>query len=739
MITPFLRLYPISRVGLSLYKTPQIPVYNLIRRNIQEFPEIKSEDIAHRDHVLILPEPLNEQENSNEAMRLPKIGEPEIDFSKITTEALFKGANQRLRDYENFIADFVDQEFDPNVPIGQIFKDIERHLQPMDTIFCILGVLLNIKQQEYSHKEMTDLAEYYSETRKERLDKLQDRFYIYLVRDYQKISAVDKRLLSTYNQRNPYQLRSSNLDKSILEMQRGFLKEAMGRFRSNLSAANSVFSYTVDDPDILAEIMPEFDQYDLHHRERTPFKVGITTYQKFLQVCSDGFIRSILWQTYNKRCSPKASPNTNNLPSIDNMRLVRRKIANLLGYRTHVEMKLANAMAKSKKQIVENLTHLHEENVVKVNERLQELNDYASDNSFIDPQGLGIREHDVDYWTHKYTHEVIIGKSEVELKSYFPLDIVMEGLVKFFKNYLNIHLELKSSDRFWAKDILVYEVRRRDESLGTLVFDPYVRDGKRPDPIYIGMRIQNRDSGYSPLRLISTALRINPTTKRVHLTAPEIVNLFYSFGNVVQKFLFNYKYYELNIEGALELEADQLIPNLCVAHLLSDRRILQSCSDRGGSKPLDAELASRIIRSLTHFKPLQTWNKLYISHLDQEAHSIQDKTKNLAQQTRVIYSPYPHDQDNYDYCAMSEIFYGPRDGTHYADLWSKQLANFVLSRLASEAKNQDMSHAELDTIRMFNEKLLDSLFDPEILDTGTKLQSLTGTSFDHTRSSLGVL
>lgn len=732
---------PLSRTSHGLYRGPSHLTSCLSKRYIQEFPERKANNQIPDDYVLILPEKLDEHESSNELLKFSK--HHDIDYSKLDVETVFKGLSQALLNFENFLTDVENQQVTEVKPSKEFFRDIERHLYPLDSAFNVAVVLMNVESEKYKYNELYSLINRYYQVRSQRYGRFKDAIHEYVLDGYNKLPEADKKMVKTYHKKNTNGLFLRSLDaNSQLPEYKRHLSDSISRFKYNLSVVDEQFSHTVDDPDLLAAISSEFDDnLTLHHKERTPLKITPSTYHKFIRLCPDRFVRQMLWQTYNRRCSPKGSPKNNNLSVIDVIRVFRRKISDLSGYRSHLDFRLSDAMAESKQQISNMLQIINEENIKELNDRLQELTDYAADNSDGHAFGeSGLQDCDVDYWAHRYAHDILIGRNEAQLKNYFSLPVVMRGLQDFFKSYFGLEIEhRKDKVPYWNEGIQTLDVKRNNTLIGSIIYDPYSRPGKQMvEPFYARLRCRTKESGLAPVRFISTAFKQDINSKHAHLSFLDIANLFHSFGIVLQRLLYNYDYYELNAYGALEVDVNMFFPNLCMAHLLTNHKILQSCSERDGSKPIDSELASRIIKAHRYFRCFRTWRELYQAHLDLEAHaSLRDISK-LAEDIYPIYSPFPRTPDNYDFCTFENIFVGPNDGVQYSGLWSKQLVNFCLSEMKS-AETGDKTSDDITRVRAFNEKLIDNLFAPDNFNTKDRLKSLLGRSFEPTKTSLRVL
>lgn len=731
-----------SRLSRVILKRPNSQ--NLIfHRSVQEFPDLKYNNEAPKDYVLILPEAISQNSDANEVLRIPKANEPATDYSKLTLESVFLGVHQAITNYENFITDFNNGLVEPVKSLEDFFKLVEHRLFPMDTAYFTLSMLASAKPAEYNHVEIYQLKQRYFKAREKRFDGgLRDYIQDYLTKNPDKsLRDIEKKLLSLYNKLGPnaHKLRTERVGS--VNMLRNHLRSSRLEFAANVHKANQEFSHTVDDPDIIAVVSPEFDDcQDLHHKERTPLEITASTYHKFMRVCPDRFVRQMLWETYNRRCSPKGSPRNNNLNVINRIQVQKRKIADYLGYRTYFEERLENSIVGSRREVLDNLTRLNAENQPKMSELLNDLYDFASSDNFEDPNGIGFQVFDFDYFVHKYTYDILIGKSERQLRTFFPLTNVMQGLKQYFKKYFDI--EIKSSDRkLWSNNVKSYEVSRNGIFQGEIIFNPFKPDGGQHNgTFYSRVRGRNNIVGSLPIRYAASSYSIDAATNEALLSPTDVINLINLYSTVIQRLLYNFEYYELNLYGALEHEVIDLLPNLCMAHLLTDHRILQSCSNRGESKPIDSGMASKILKTLHHFAPLRRWHQFYQTHIDIEFHCTMRDIKPIAEELHKVYSPFARLVDNYDYCTMSDVILGPNDAIQYANIISKQLANHCLqSSVSQQDQVDDISQVDVNKIRDFNVKLLDTLFDPRSFDTKEKLASLTDSSFEPTKSSLGVL
>lgn len=683
MILNLMKINPLIRAG---FKTTIRPFYlagYVAQRAVQEFPNKRFDNRVRSDYVLVLPEQTKENSTNNELLRIPQVGQPENDFSKISVESAYKGLSRAVCSFENYLIDIDTADVPHDKSVKEVLQSIEEFLLPMDTAYNLLVALSYFKSDDFYHKELSDLIFRYHRVRESRKSgHLAEYFDTFSDIAYAELIPKERCLVHLYRGINPNIKKVNILSREMIQRQQQLLNEDTEVFRRNLNFANQLFKHTIDDPDLLAVMPSDFNNSDrLHHRERTPLQVTNSNYHKFMRVCPDRFIRQSVWATRNKRCSPKALPKLNNMSIISSIRTNRRKLSQLLGYRTHLEYRLSHTKAQTKQNVLEMLNSMNKENESMLKDRLQELNDFAADNMFEDPLGKGIQEYDVDYWSHRYTYEILIGRTEAEIRNFFPIEKVLHGLSKFFES--SFKLEIKNitnrqSARMWHKDVQFLQVSLEGRVVGNVMLDLYHRPNKiLTEPCQGILRGRSEKFNCLPARFISTSFK-SSAESQVKLNLIDVINLFYCYSSAIQGLLYNSGYYELDTSELLEPDVINLFSNVCMEQILTDHRILQSFSDRGSSKPIDSDLAGRMIKGLSYFRSFDTWRELYKAHLDIEAHTILSDIRAMAASIYKFYSPFERDPDDYDFCAMSEIFAGPNEGLQYAQLWSRQLAKSYL-------------------------------------------------------------
>lgn len=715
------------------------------RRNLTEFPESIVNFGDYQDYIIVLPEAIPIDPRNNETTRLPKNGDPELNFAKLNLETVYKGLSYCVVNFEEFISDAEsDESFNTERSFDDFIKEVGKHQYPMDAAKGILSSLLVLDKSIYARQEIQELLLRFDfARRKKKMNKFREMLDEYALRNHYKLSEVDRYLLHHYNPTKLSRLSGvKHLDISEMIMIEQHISEYSRLFQANMFNANKLYSVTLDDPDILASIFNQFQQNDAQKNTRTPIIVDSSTYSKFMQVCPSRFIRQAVWMNHRQRCSPKSLAEHNNNPMINQIRSFKRKRADHMGYRNHVDFKLAKAMANSKLEIQGSLEAINTLNAPKLKNLMEELTNFAYQNSFDDTDRMGLQEYDIDFWSRKYKYDVLIGESEATIRTHFSLSSVHGGLVRYFKDYFDIGIQALDDgkeDSCGITGARLFEISRKGKKLGRVLSKTQeceLFEDSSSRLVYI--RPRNTYLETEPLLLLASKLRsTSETSREVQLNFDDVIQIFYSWASLLNRLMFNYRHYELNLLGGLEEDVEKLLPHLCLEHILSDSRIVQSCSDQS-SNQLDSRMTKKLLDSTKHLRPLSTWKELYLAELDLEMHSQQRDLHGLASEIYRKYSPFERNPEDYDYCTMSSIVVGPNDGCQYGNLWSRQLAGYIHNNI--EEKTSSTGGYHVAEIRKFNTSLLDSLYSPEKPgQTDEKLLSLIGSRFKASQPCPGMI
>jgi oligopeptidase A len=270
-------------------------------------------------------------------------------------------------------------------------------------------------------------------------------------------------------------------------------------------------------------------------------------------------LRKILYLAYASRASNKfpVKGNWDNTKNIEEILSLRQTMAQILEYKNYAEYSLATKMAKSSKEVVGFLNNLKIKAIKKSKKEINILKKYAKTK-------LGIKKlnpWDLSYVSEKYKEEYF-GVSQEELKQYFPVENVIDGLFKLVKSLYGINVKLKETKNVWHPDVRLYEIYDKNKNLrGKFYFDLYARQNKRGGAWMdecIQRRINSNGSVQSPVAFI-TCNSCPPTkTCPAFFTHYDVETLFHEFGHALQHMLTKVDYAGISGISGVEWDAVEL-------------------------------------------------------------------------------------------------------------------------------------------------------------------------------------
>ena len=154
---------------------------------------------------------------------------------------------------------------------------------------------------------------------------------------------------------------------------------------------------------------------------------------------------------------------------------LRARQAHLLGYDTYCDYILEDRMVQSLPNLRRFMDDLKAAVLPKAQSELKELSEIivCSDSSDCD-----IMPWDVSYLSEKLKQQRYHFDSE-QLRPYFPLDAVREGIFNLYNRLYGLHFEEDSNIPVYHEEVRVYHVLDGEREMGLLYLDMHPRPSKR--------------------------------------------------------------------------------------------------------------------------------------------------------------------------------------------------------------------------------------------------------------------
>jgi oligopeptidase A len=309
------------------------------------------------------------------------------------------------------------------------------------------------------------------------------------------------------------------------------LSEATTKFSENVLDSTNGFELIITDERQLAGL-PESAvaaaraSAESKGKQGWRFTLQAPSYLAVMTYLDDQGIRRDVWHAYNTRA---ASAPYDNRPLIEKILALRNEKARLLGYRDFADFVLEDRMAHKGEVAWQFEQELRAKTERRFREENAELEAFA---------GRALEPWDIAYWAEKQ-RAALYAFDEEELRPYFPLESVVQGMFSIFGRLFGIRVEQESGVPAWDKDVRCYAIRDADTgaNLGSFYADWYPRENKRGGAWMDALLTGNPAKGKPHLGLICANLTPPVGGKPALLTHREAETIFHEFGHLLHHLL----------------------------------------------------------------------------------------------------------------------------------------------------------------------------------------------------------
>ena len=382
---------------------------------------------------------------------------------------------------------------------------------------------------------------------------------------------------------------------------------------------------------------------------------------------------------------------------------LRAELAQLLGFDSYADYSLATKMADTPDQVINFLTDLAQKSRPQAQKEYQELQNFALE-EFSEPD---LQAWDISYFGEKLK-QARYAISQEELRPYFPMPKVLEGMFTVAGKLFDIEIEEVTEFDRWHEDARLFSVSRDGELIARFFLDPFARSKKRGGAWMDDCRVRRRlDDGVLQLPVAYLVCNFNPPVgdDPALLTHNEVTTLFHEFGHGLHHMLTRIEYADVSgINGvawdAVELPS-QFLENWCYE---PEALALISGHYQTG-ETLPTELLDKMLAAKNFQSGMMMVRQLEFSLFDFQLHRefkagvtvVQDVLDRIRSQVSVVTPPafnrFQH--------GFSHIFAGGYAAGYYSYKWAEVLSADAFSRFEEEGV------FNTDTGRSFRENILE--------------------------------
>ncbi|MFN4834990.1 MAG: M3 family metallopeptidase, partial [Pseudanabaena sp.] len=384
-------------------------------------------------------------------------------------------------------------------------------------------------------------------------------------------------------------------------------------------------------------------------------------------------------------------------------------------YPTYAELSLARKMAPNVEAVEKLLEELRQSSYTAAVAEYAELKEFAKTQG---SSTLGDLKHwDTSYWAERQ-RETKFNFTVEELRPYFPLPQVLEGLFALVKRLFDVTVVAADGKApIWHESVRFFEIQNeQNQVIAYFYLDPYSRPAEKRGGAWMNdciARAKVIEDGQHITRLPVAYLICNQSPpvdgKPSLMTFGEVETLFHEFGHGLQHMLTKVDYSGASGINNVEWDAVEL-PSQFMENWCYDRATLFGMAKHYETgETLPESYYQKLIDSKNYMSGSGMLRQLHFSLVDIELHHryqsggsenpIQLRSR-LAETTMVI-PPLP--EDNF-LCSFGHIFSGGYAAGYYSYKWAEVLSADAFA--AFEEVGLENDEAIASTGRLYRDTVL---------------------------------
>jgi oligopeptidase A len=473
------------------------------------------------------------------------------------------------------------------------------------------------------------------------------------------------------------------------------LAELSNQFENNILDATQAFTVHITDLNRLKGL-PE---HALNTAKELAIEKGVEghvltleypCYQAVMSHAENRSLREEMHKAYVTRASDQG-PNAgtfDNTALLNEILALRHESAQLLGFNNYAELSLATKMAESSNHVINFMDDLVDKALQQAKGEFKQLEQFAAD-KFKLPQ---VEPWDVGYLSEKRRQDLFT-LSQEDLRPYFPLPTVMQGLFSIINKLYGMTVEEIEGVDVWHKDVHCYcIVDEHNQVRGYIYTDLFARANKHSGAWMDSLQSRRKfESGKIQLPIATLTCNFAKASgkKPAMLSHDEVVTLFHEFGHCLHHILTQVDYIGASGINGVEWDAVEL-PSQFFENWCWEKGALSLLTSHVETKEsLPVTLFERLIAAKNFQSAMAMLRQMEFSLFDFRIHKEYEKDKStlindilakVRSKTNVVpIAPYNRFQHSF-----SHIFGGGYAAGYYSYSWAEVLSSDAFSRFEEE-------------------------------------------------------
>lgn len=409
------------------------------------------------------------------------------------------------------------------------------------------------------------------------------------------------------------------------------LSEITQKYSENVLDSTNAWELVLDDESRLAGLPDSAiaaaaeDAKAKGHEGKWRFTLQQPSMAPVLQHADDDSLREEIWQA---TCTVGHGGEFDNTDLIWEILKLRQEKAELLGFANFADLTLARRMAGSGCTAMKFTEDLHDKIEDQFNRDSQELQDWKAKQTGTEPGPL--EPWETSYWAEK-RRKAEYDFDDEELRPYFPLNSVMDGMFGIVSKIFGVRIEEKETTanggdiQTWHPECCFYDLfdSKTEELLGSFYADWHPRQSKRGGAWMNSFETGMPGDGETP-REPHLGLMVGNMTKPIGdkpalMTHYEVETIFHEFGHLLHHLLGNITVKSLsgtNVPWDFVELPSQIMENFCW-----DRESLDLFARHHETgDPIPEDLYQKMIAARNYMSASAYMRQLALGKLDLDLH-----------------------------------------------------------------------------------------------------------------------
>tara|TARA_B100000029_G_scaffold391784_1_gene388691 strand:- start:43 stop:2088 length:2046 start_codon:yes stop_codon:yes gene_type:complete len=415
------------------------------------------------------------------------------------------------------------------------------------------------------------------------------------------------------------------------------------------------------------------------------FTLDAPFYIPVMKYAENSVLRKEMYWAYTTRASelgPNAKEFDNTKVMYDILKY-RAKKAKLLGFKNYAEYSIETKMAKSTDEVLNFLTNLVDRAKKSAINEIEELKEFASQTSGIH----NLEAYDILYYSEKLKQKKF-SISQEELRRYFPVKQVINGLFSITKKLYDIEIKKRNGVQVWNNDVKFYDITDNKGIIkGSFFLDLFSRQHKRGgawmDECIVRKKINSKIQ--NPVAYLTCNFTPPIGDKPTLLTHDEVVTLFHEFGHGLHHLMTKIDYCGVSGINGVPWDAVEL-PSQFMENFCWERKALDLFArDFETGETIDNNLFKRMAKARSFQMAMQMMKQLEYAIFDFRLHLEHEQKKDfdiqkLLDDVRKYVTVAETPEFNRFQHSFSHIFAGGYAAGYYSYKWAEVLSADAFSK-----------------------------------------------------------